>query len=106
MVGVKMIWESRKLSPEEKAYSSIGYTGLLVLSLAISIDALAVGLTLPFINVSLITGPIIIGLVTFILSFLGTYLGNSFGHLLENKVEMAGGVILILIGCKILLEHT
>jgi len=104
LIGCKMIWESRSLEPDEKKCEIMGNSRLLFLSVATSIDALTVGVTLPFLNVSLITAPLIIGIVTFILSYAGVYLGNRFGHLLESRMEMVGGIILILIGFKILLE--
>ena len=76
-----------------------------MLSIATSIDALAVGMSLSFLNVPIVTPAIVIGLVTFSLSFAGVYLGNHFGHFLGNKVEVLGGVILIAIGLRILIEH-
>ena len=103
-IGAKMSWESRKLPSEKEECKILGNTQLLVLSVATSMDALAVGITLPFLNVSLITAPIIIGLITFSLSFAGTYMGNRFGHIFESKMEVIGGLILIAIGIKILLE--
>jgi len=78
---------------------------LLTLSIATSIDALAVGISLAFLRFSIFFSVIIIGVVTFILSFFGLYLGSHGGKLLGRKIEIIGGVILILIGIKILLEH-
>ncbi|MHC4187377.1 MAG: manganese efflux pump MntP [Planctomycetota bacterium] len=78
---------------------------LLVLSIATSIDALAVGITLPLLNVSLILAVTIIGLITFIISYVGVYIGQKFGHFFESKIEIIGGIVLILIGFKILFEH-
>ncbi|MBM4388356.1 MAG: manganese efflux pump, partial [Deltaproteobacteria bacterium] len=79
---------------------------LLLLSFATSIDALAVGLTLSFLDVAIALPVIVIGFVTFVLSFSGVYIGNRVGHFFENRIEIAGGLILIAIGFKILFEHT
>jgi putative Mn2+ efflux pump MntP len=78
---------------------------LLVLSVATSIDALAIGITLSFITNSIIAAVIIIGLVTFVLSYLGVYIGKKFGHFFENKIEAVGGLVLIGLAIKILIEH-
>ena len=104
VVGGRMIYESTK-SESEKLISSLTISVLLILSIATSIDALAVGMSLSFLNVLIVTPAIIIGIVTFSLSFVGVYLGNHFGHFLGNKVEIAGGLILIVIGLRILFEH-
>ncbi len=79
---------------------------LLTLSLATSIDALAVGLSFAFLKTSITIPIIVIGTLTFLLSFLGAWVGNELGHLFENKIETAGGLILIVIGIKILIEHS
>jgi putative Mn2+ efflux pump MntP len=76
-----------------------------MLSIATSIDALAVGISFAFILISIITPVIIIGVVTFILSFVGVFIGDLKGHLFEGKIEILGGIILIGIGLKILVEH-
>jgi len=104
-IGGRMIYESTK-NGSEKLISSLSTSTLLLLSIATSIDALAVGMSLSFLNVPIIAPAIIIGIITFSLSFLGVYLGNRFGHFLGNKVEVIGGIILIAIGLRILLEHT
>ena len=75
-----------------------------MLSLATSIDALAVGLSLSFLKIFIITPAIIIGVITFLLSFIGVFVGNRVGHFFENKIEILGGLILIAIGIKILLK--
>jgi len=103
-IGGRMIYESTKMG-SEKLISSLSIGTLLILSIATSIDALAVGLSFSFLNVPIIAPAIIIGTVTFSLSFLGVYLGNHFGHFLGNKVEIVGGLILIAIGIRIFLEH-
>ncbi|VVC02525.1 manganese efflux pump MntP [Candidatus Bilamarchaeum dharawalense] len=101
-VGGKMIYESRLL---EKKVDRLDQKTLLMLSVATSIDALAIGLSFSLLKVMIIEAAAIIGLITFFVSLAGCYLGKKFGHLLENKVEILGGLILIGIGLKILLEH-
>jgi putative Mn2+ efflux pump MntP len=104
-VGGKMIYESFKIkSIEEKLDPSNIFT-LLILSVATSIDALAIGITLSLITSSIMIAVVIIGLVTFVLSYLGVYIGKRFGHFFENRIEALGGIILIGLGVKILLEH-
>lgn len=105
ILGIKMIHESTKLEEKTKVVNPMEISVLLILSIATSIDALAVGISLSFLQISIITPIIIIGIVTFVLSFFGTFVGNKFGHLLENKIEIAGGLMLIGIGLKILIEH-
>lgn len=78
---------------------------MLVLAIATSIDALAVGVTFAFLQVSLIPAVSTIGIITFMISVLGVKIGNVFGMKYKSKAEFAGGVILILIGGKILIEH-
>ena len=103
-IGARMIYESTR-NVSEKLINSLSNGVLLMLSIATSIDALAVGLSLSFLRVPILIPAIIIGLVTFSLSFLGVYCGNRIGCFLGNKVEVLGGIILIVIGLKILLEH-
>ena len=105
-VGVKMICESFKLKSHGQKISPLNISVLLILSVATSIDALAVGLSLSVLNVSIALPAVIIGAITFVLSFLGVFIGNRTGHFFEGKIEMAGGIILIAIGLKILIEHT
>ena len=78
---------------------------MIILAIATSIDALAVGITFAFFKVNLILAILLIGIITFVLSVIGTKVGNKFGDKYENKAEFIGGVILILLGLKILLEH-
>ena len=102
-----MIYESRKLKDEiERTINPLNIYVLFTLAIATSIDALAVGITFSFLNVSIVEPVIIIGLVTFVFSLAGTYIGEFFGHVFEDKIEFAGGLILIGIGTKILIEHT
>lgn len=104
-VGCKMIYESITTKPTAKENNPLNMYVLLVLSVATSIDALAVGLSLSFLNISIATPVVIIGVVTFLLSFLGVFIGDRFGHYFEKKMEIVGGLILIGIGIKILIEH-
>ena len=78
---------------------------MFVLAVATSIDALAIGITFAFLNVNLILAVALIGVITFILAVIGTKIGNRFGDKFESKAEIAGGIILIIIGLEILLEH-
>lgn len=103
-IGAKMIYESRMIREEEKNPELDGYV-LLLLSLATSMDALAVGLSLSFLKTPILEPALIIGVTTFAISLAGCILGRRFGHLLEEKVEIAGGLVLIAIGLKILVEH-
>ncbi len=108
LVGGKMIYESVVMKENEECggKNCPFDTGvLLVLSLATSIDALAVGITFSVLSVSIILPVLIIGLVTFILSVAGVRIGVKGGHFFENKIEVLGGLILIGIGLKILLNH-
>ena len=89
----------------ETAGDRINYQELLVLAVATSIDALAVGITFAFLDVAIEEAVTIIGLTTFALSFGGVFIGNVFGARYKQRAELAGGIILILIGIKILLEH-
>ena len=104
-IGCKMIYEATRFEEEEKVSNPLEIYVLFILAIATSIDALAVGFTMSFLNVSIMLPVIIIGTVTFLLSFAGTYIGNTWNHLFETKIEIAGGVILIAIGFKILLQH-
>jgi putative Mn2+ efflux pump MntP len=104
-IGGRMIYESFSKKIVDRPCDPMTIYKLLLLSIATSIDALAVGLTLSFLNVEIIMPSVIIGLVTFGLSFAGVFLGNRFGHFFENKIELIGGIILISIGIKILVEH-
>lgn len=105
LIGCKMIYESIRLESREKVIDPMNVYLLLMLSIATSIDALAIGMTFAFLEVSIVTPIIIIGIVTFLLSFLGVFVGNKFGHLFEKKIGIAGGLILIGIGIRILIEH-
>lgn len=105
VVGGKMIYESFKIKSVEENLNPSNIFVLLVLSVATSIDALAIGITLSLITSSIIAAVTIIGLITFGLSYTGVLIGKRFGHFFENKLEAFGGFVLIGIGIKILCEH-
>jgi len=104
-VGARMIYESFKIKSVEKNLDPSNIFVLLALSVATSIDALVIGITLSFVTSSVGVAVTIIGLITFVLSYLGVVIGKRFGHFFENKIEIFGGLILIAIGVKILIEH-
>ena len=106
-IGGKMVIEAvkEKDDEDEEKTDVLKMGELTVLAVATSIDALAVGITFAFLKVNIFFSILIIGVTTFGLSLGGVILGNRFGAKYKNKAEIAGGVILILIGLKILLEH-
>ena len=104
IIGGNMIKESFS-KESENINDDVNFKTMIILAIATSIDALAVGITFAFFNVNLILAITLIGVITFILSVIGTKVGNRFGDKYENKAEFIGGVILILLGLKILLEH-
>lgn len=104
LIGFNMIKESLS-KDEDEENSSLAFKLMLVLAVATSIDALAVGVTFAFLQVNVVLAVIIIGVTTFILSSIGVKIGNVFGARYKSKAEFAGGLILILLGVKILLEH-
>ncbi|WP_243684599.1 manganese efflux pump MntP [Methanosarcina barkeri] len=103
-IGGKMIYEALYGDPDGKI-NSLNYPVLLMLAIATSIDALAVGISFAFLNTPILEPVIIIGCVTFFMSFCGAVLGYRIGHFFEHEVEIIGGLILIGIGGKILAEH-
>ena len=105
VIGLKMIYESFKLQADKKQFDPLQFNVLLLLSLATSIDALAVGVTFAFLKIAIISPVLIIGLITFGTSFVGVFIGERFGHIFESKLELIAGLILFAIGLKILLEH-
>ena len=104
LIGVNMIREALG-GDEEELDASFGVKTMLMLAVATSIDALAVGVTFAFLSVRVIPAVCFIGAVTFALSALGVKLGGVFGMKWKQRAELTGGVILVLIGLKILLEH-
>lgn len=108
IIGGKMLVEALKGEEEEEKCNcdkKLKVRELFVLAVATSIDALAVGITFAFLNYPVAEAVTIIGVTTFIISVAGVYIGNFFGARYKKKAEILGGVILILIGVKILIEH-
>lgn len=103
-IGVKMIIDSLKSEEEneEKEYSNKTF---FILAIATSIDALAIGVTFAFLKINIILSVLIIGIITFVLSITAVYLGKVMGNFIKNKTGIFGGIILIIMGLKILLEH-
>ena len=101
-IGVSMIREAKQA---EELNDDLSFKAMLPLAVATSIDALAVGVTFAFLQVRILPAAGLIGATTFALSALGVYIGHVFGLRYRARAEIAGGVILILIGLKILLEH-
>ena len=104
LIGANMIREA-VWGKEESQDGSLGFKTMLLLAIATSIDALAVGVSFACIRVKLWSSVIVIGLTTFAFSVLGVKIGNVFGSKYEKSAEIIGGTMLILIGLKILLEH-
>ncbi len=103
IIGANMIKES--FGDEGEADSSLDVRTMFLLAVATSIDALAVGITFAFLDVNIIHAVTFIGITTFVLSAVGVFIGHIFGLKYKSKAEITGGVILILLGTKILLEH-
>lgn len=104
IIGGNMIKEAFE-DESENCNDDVGFKTMIMLAIATSIDALAVGITFAFLKVNLIAAISMIGVITFVLSVIGTKIGNRFGDKYESKAELVGGVILVLLGIKILLEH-
>jgi putative Mn2+ efflux pump MntP len=103
-IGSKMIYDSTR-KEDGKKDETLKLHSLVTLSVATSIDALMVGLSFAFLQISVIEPILVIGLVTFSLSLMGFFLGCGIGRILKNKIKIVGGLILIAIGLRILLEH-
>lgn len=105
-IGGKMIVESfEKEEIDASKEEKLDYKELLLMAVATSIDALAVGITFAFLGTNIVKAISVIGTTTFFLAIIGVLIGNRFGIKYKNKAGFAGGVILVLIGLKILLEH-
>lgn len=104
IIGGNMIKDSTD-DEVEKRNDNVDFKTMIVLAIATSIDALAIGVTFAFFKINILSAISIIGIITFILSFIGVVIGNKFGDKFQNKAEFTGGIILIIIGLKILLEH-
>ena len=103
LIGANMIKESRESADELN--DSFGVKAMLPLAVATSIDALAVGVTFAFLQVNIVSAVSFIGVTTFILSAVGIRIGNIFGAKYKSRAELVGGIVLILMGLNILLEH-
>lgn len=104
LLGINMIREAR-CPDEEDTNASLAFRVMLPMAVATSIDALAVGVSFAFLSVNIGAAVSFIGVITFVLSMVGVKAGSLFGAKYKSKAELAGGVILILMGLKILLEH-
>lgn len=105
LIGANMIREAVSPGGDEEADASLGFKTMLLMAVATSIDALAVGITFAFLSVDIIPAALTIGVTTFALSAVGVKVGSVFGLKYKKRAEIAGGVILCLLGLKILLEH-
>ena len=107
-IGGKMVWEALSPKEEETACAvtvTLDYKQLLLMAVATSIDALAVGVTFAFLKVQIVPAVSFIGVVTFVISCAGVVIGNRFGARYKSKAELAGGIVLVCMGVKILVEH-
>ncbi len=105
LIGANMIREALSKKEEESTNTALDFKTMFLLAIATSIDALAVGVSFACIQVKLWSSVLIIGLTTFVFSVLGVKIGNVFGARYEKSAGVFGGIILIIIGLKILLEH-
>ncbi|MFA5948133.1 MAG: manganese efflux pump MntP family protein [Candidatus Gracilibacteria bacterium] len=105
IIGIKMIVESFAKNEGEDKKCDLKFSTLIILGIATSIDALAVGISFAFLNIPIINAALIIGAVTILFSSIGFVAGNKVGHLFEKGIEIFGGLVLIGIGAKILIEH-
>ena len=104
LIGANMVKESFS-KEEESSNDAVDFKTMFLLAIATSIDALAVGVTYAFLQVRIVPAVSFIGVITFTLSIVGVKIGNVFGLKYKSKAELTGGIILIVMGIKILLEH-
>jgi len=102
-VGCKMIWESFSLEKDAERKAALGLAPLLLLSIATSIDAFSVGVGFAFLRVEFLSAVVVIGVVTFLMSFAGVYIGGRIGHVSEGRMEAVGGILLVSLGFYFLL---
>ena len=109
LIGGKMLWdvfhEDNEATAAQKLDAKLDHRELFMLAIATSIDALAVGIAFACLDVEIWSSVSIIGIVTFVISFCGVWIGNRFGSRFEKKAGIAGGIVLIGIGVKILADH-
>lgn len=103
-IGSKMIRDAFSYE-ENNLNDNVDFKSMVILAIATSIDALAVGITFAFLKTDIMISALIIGIITFLVCILGVKVGNKFGGKYEQKAEVTGGIILIIMGLKILLEH-
>ncbi len=103
-LGGKLIYESMQVE-KDKTFNPLDSYHLLGLAIATSIDALAVGISLSVLKTSILSAAGLVGLITFGICFISVYVGHSFGDFFKNRIEVIGGLVLILLGIKILFEH-
>jgi putative Mn2+ efflux pump MntP len=106
IIGGKMIKESFSEGEEKPEGNKFLFTSMLLLAIATSIDALAVGVTFAFFQMNIFAAIAIIGLTTFCIAIAGVKIGNIFGRRFKSKAELFGGIVLVALGLKILLEHS
>jgi putative Mn2+ efflux pump MntP len=104
-IGGKMIKDSFSQDKENAGENPFRFVKMLVLAIATSLDALAVGITFAFFRINIFMAVIITGLMTFFIAISGVKIGNIFGIKYKSKAEFSGGVVLVLLGIKILVEH-
>lgn len=109
-IGLKMIFDAREddkqVSYDTRCINDLNNKELIVLSIATSIDALAIGVSFAFLNIDIIPICLSIGIITFLMCFIGVLIGKKIGNVFKGYAQIAGGIILILIGLNILNEHT
>ena len=105
LIGFNMVRESMKDEDEQTLDSSLSLSAMLPMAVATSIDAMAVGISFAFLEVSIVPAVTLIGVTTLLLSMVGVKIGNVFGLKYKSKAELAGGFVLIFLGARILLEH-
>ena len=104
VIGIKTVKEALSGKEDDTLSVALDLKELFLLAIATSIDALAVGVTLAFLDTDIRVSASVIALITFVICFSGVWLGNRFGAKYKNKAELSGGIVLILIGLKILIE--
>lgn len=105
-LGGKVIWDSfQEGEDDDETRDPLNIYVLFIMAIATSIDALAVGVSMSFLGISIVAPAVIIGAITFVTSFAGVYVGDRMGHFFEKKLEVFGGLVLVGIGLKILIEH-
>lgn len=105
LIGINMIKEALGKDDDECLDDALRLGDLIMLSIATSVDALAVGITFAFFNVSIVLSTSIIGIITFVICVIGVKVGNVFGEKYKSRAELTGGILLVIMGCKILLDH-